>query len=148
MIFSLLINMKMPTIGIFIFITRENLMLSWVEHEKKKFYNRRAGYSWTSLILFYNLYICRQISCTVIPKGITEYGTIEKGTFTKEVVSDKHYFIHGWINIVASVSKANRILDQLAWRSSNEHLYTNNYQTHLQAVVNNLFRAIAITLNP
>ena len=33
--FSLLINMKMPTIvGIFIFISRENFMLSWVEHEK------------------------------------------------------------------------------------------------------------------
>ena len=32
--FSLLINMKMPTIvGIFIFISRENFMLSWVEHE-------------------------------------------------------------------------------------------------------------------
>ena len=31
----LLINMKMPTIvGIFIFISRENFMLSWVEHEK------------------------------------------------------------------------------------------------------------------
>ena len=33
--FSLLINMKMPTIvGIFIFISWENFMLSWVEHEK------------------------------------------------------------------------------------------------------------------
>ena len=33
--FSLLINMKMPTIvGIFIFISKENFMLSWVEHEK------------------------------------------------------------------------------------------------------------------
>ena len=33
--FSLLINMKMPTIvGIFIFISRENFMLSWVEYEK------------------------------------------------------------------------------------------------------------------
>ena len=32
---SLLINMKMPTIvGIFIFISRENFTLSWVEHEK------------------------------------------------------------------------------------------------------------------
>ena len=32
---SPLINMKMPTIvGIFIFISRENFMLSWVEHEK------------------------------------------------------------------------------------------------------------------
>ena len=32
---SLLINMKMPTIvGIFIFISREIFMLSWVEHEK------------------------------------------------------------------------------------------------------------------
>ena len=32
---SLLINMKMPTIvGIFIFINRENFMLSSVEHEK------------------------------------------------------------------------------------------------------------------
>ena len=32
--FSLLINMKMPTIvGIFIFISKENFMLSWVEHE-------------------------------------------------------------------------------------------------------------------
>ena len=32
---SLLINMKMPTIvGIFIFISRETFMLSWVEHEK------------------------------------------------------------------------------------------------------------------
>ena len=31
---SLLINMKMPTIvGIFIFISRENFMLSWFEHE-------------------------------------------------------------------------------------------------------------------
>ena len=39
---SLLINMKMPTIvGIFIFISRENVMLSWVEHEKK-FYNLGA----------------------------------------------------------------------------------------------------------
>ena len=28
-------NMKIPTIvGIFIFISRENFMLSWVEHEK------------------------------------------------------------------------------------------------------------------
>ena len=36
---SLLINMKMPTIvGIFIFISRENFLLSLVEHEKK-FYN-------------------------------------------------------------------------------------------------------------
>ena len=34
--------MKMPTIaGIFIFISRENFMLSWVEHEKK-FYNLGA----------------------------------------------------------------------------------------------------------
>ena len=33
--FPLLINMKMPTIvGIFIFISRENFMRSWVEHEK------------------------------------------------------------------------------------------------------------------
>ena len=33
--FSLLINMKMPTIvGIFIFISRENFMLSRVEYEK------------------------------------------------------------------------------------------------------------------
>ena len=33
--FSLLIDMKMPTIvGIFIFISRENVMPSWVEHEK------------------------------------------------------------------------------------------------------------------
>ena len=33
--FSLLINMKMSTIiGIFVFISRENFMLSWVEHEK------------------------------------------------------------------------------------------------------------------
>ena len=40
--FSLLINMKMPTVvGIFIFISRENFMLSWVEHEKK-FYNLGA----------------------------------------------------------------------------------------------------------
>ena len=32
---SLLINMKMPTIvGIFIFISREIFMLSWIEHEK------------------------------------------------------------------------------------------------------------------
>ena len=32
---SLLINMKMPTIvGIFIFISNENFLLSWVEHEK------------------------------------------------------------------------------------------------------------------
>ena len=32
---SLLINMKMPTfVGIFIFISKENFMLSWVEHEK------------------------------------------------------------------------------------------------------------------
>ena len=32
---SLLINMKMPTIvGIFIFISRENFMISWFEHEK------------------------------------------------------------------------------------------------------------------
>ena len=39
---SLLINMKMPTIvGIFIFISRENFILSWVEHEKK-FYNLGA----------------------------------------------------------------------------------------------------------
>ena len=34
--------MKMPTfVGIFIFISRENFMLSWVEHEKK-FYNLGA----------------------------------------------------------------------------------------------------------
>ena len=33
---SLLINMKMPTIvGIFIFTSRENFMLSWVEHEQR-----------------------------------------------------------------------------------------------------------------
>ena len=33
---SLLINMKMPTIvGIFILISRENFMLSYVEHEKR-----------------------------------------------------------------------------------------------------------------
>ena len=32
----LLINVKMPTIvGIFIFISRETVMLSWVEHEKR-----------------------------------------------------------------------------------------------------------------
>ena len=32
---SLLINMKMPTIvGIFIFISREHFVLSWVEHER------------------------------------------------------------------------------------------------------------------
>ena len=32
---SLLINMKMPTfVGIFISISRENFMFSWVEHEK------------------------------------------------------------------------------------------------------------------
>ena len=38
--------MKMPTIiGIFIFISRENFMLSWGEHEKK-FYNLGA---WTLL---------------------------------------------------------------------------------------------------
>ena len=36
----LLINMKMPTIvGIIIFISRENVMRSCVEHKKKKFYN-------------------------------------------------------------------------------------------------------------
>ena len=34
--------MKMPTIGIFVFISRENFMLSWVEHEKK-FYDLRAS---------------------------------------------------------------------------------------------------------
>ena len=35
--------MKMPTIaGIFIFISRENFMLSWDEHEKK-FYNLGPG---------------------------------------------------------------------------------------------------------
>ena len=35
-------KLKMPTVvGIFIFISRENFMLSWVEHEKK-FYNLRA----------------------------------------------------------------------------------------------------------
>ena len=34
---SLLINMKMPTImSIFIFISKENFILSWVEHKKKK----------------------------------------------------------------------------------------------------------------
>ena len=33
---SQLINMKMPTIvGIFIFVSRENFMLSCVEHEKR-----------------------------------------------------------------------------------------------------------------
>ena len=33
--FTLLINMKMPTrVGIFIFISRENVFLSWVKHEK------------------------------------------------------------------------------------------------------------------
>ena len=32
---SMLINMKKPTVvGIFIFISRENFILSWVEHEK------------------------------------------------------------------------------------------------------------------
>ena len=41
---SLLVNMKMPTIiGIFMFISRENFMLSWVEPEKK-FYNCGARY--------------------------------------------------------------------------------------------------------
>ena len=39
---SLLINMKMPTVvGIFMFISRENFMYSWLEHEKK-FYNLGA----------------------------------------------------------------------------------------------------------
>ena len=36
--FSVLMNMKMPTllvVGIFIFISRENFMLSSVEHEKR-----------------------------------------------------------------------------------------------------------------
>ena len=68
--FSLLINMKMPTIvgifsakhdfsaeheifsankyetivGIFIFISRENFMLSWVEHEKKGFITSGPGF--------------------------------------------------------------------------------------------------------
>ena len=42
--FSLLINMKMPTkVGIFIFISKENFMLSRVEYEKK-FYNLGASY--------------------------------------------------------------------------------------------------------
>ena len=36
---SLLINMKMPTtVGIFIFMSKENFMFNCVEHEKK-FYN-------------------------------------------------------------------------------------------------------------
>ena len=35
MIFSLLLNMKMPTmVGIFIFISRENIMLSYVQQER------------------------------------------------------------------------------------------------------------------
>ena len=35
--------MKMPTfVGIFIFISRENFMLNYVEHEKK-FYSLKAG---------------------------------------------------------------------------------------------------------
>ena len=35
--------MKMPiTVGIFIYISRENFMLSWVEHEI--FYNLRAKF--------------------------------------------------------------------------------------------------------
>ena len=43
---SLLIHMKMPAIiGIFIFISRENFMLTWVEHEKK-FYNLGAWSLW------------------------------------------------------------------------------------------------------
>ena len=37
--FSLLINMKMPTkVGIFIFISRENFMLSYVRQEKSQFF--------------------------------------------------------------------------------------------------------------
>ena len=44
--FSMLINMKMPTIvGIFVFISRENFMLSWVEHEKS-FITSESEISW------------------------------------------------------------------------------------------------------
>ena len=48
---SLLINMKMCVIvGIFIFISRENFMLSGVEHEKKKNYNHGTRLLFFSLV--------------------------------------------------------------------------------------------------
>ena len=40
---SLLIIMKMPIVGIFIFISRENFMFSRVKHEKR-FYNLGAWF--------------------------------------------------------------------------------------------------------
>ena len=59
MIFSLLINMKMPTIvGIFIFISRENFMLSWVEHEERC--GRGSWLHWFSLLcyVFTTIIVC------------------------------------------------------------------------------------------
>ena len=43
---SQLINMKMPIlVGIFMFISRENFMLSWVEQEKSFIMNLRACFN-------------------------------------------------------------------------------------------------------
>ena len=48
--FSLLINMKIRTIvGIFIFISRENFMLSWGEHEKSFTTSGPGGRLWCLL---------------------------------------------------------------------------------------------------
>ena len=61
--FSLLINMKMPTlVGIFIFISRENFMYSGVEHEKS-FIISEPGLKAPLGITFIPQHIC-------IPRGI------------------------------------------------------------------------------
>ena len=58
---SLLINMKMPTIvGIFIFISRENYMLSCVEHEKS-FITSRIGV-FSSLKIYVSLQQCMSVT--------------------------------------------------------------------------------------
>ena len=49
---SLLMNMKMPTfVGVFIFISRENFMLSWVEY-KKRFITSEPGNYYNNQIAF------------------------------------------------------------------------------------------------
>ena len=51
MLFFLLINVKMPTtVGIFIFMSRKNFMLSWVEHEKNFFITSGQGVPWPFLV--------------------------------------------------------------------------------------------------
>ena len=66
--FSLLINMKMPTIvGIFIFISRDNFMLSYVEHEKSFITSGTVSPA--------------HISCTVFPYDDKMILNMKKRTF-------------------------------------------------------------------